>query len=89
MITQKESWLNPNVEIKNSKVQGKGMFAKTQIKKGEIVYIWGGIFKTKKVTNGAALLSYFLLCQDSFRKPHTLVCGRILSIQKSKTNHGL
>ena len=51
MITQKESWLNPNVEIKNSKVQGKGMFAKTQIKKGEIVYIWGGIFKTKKVTN--------------------------------------
>ncbi len=46
MIIQKKSWLNPNIEIKISKIQGKGMFAKKIIKKGETIYIWGGIFKT-------------------------------------------
>lgn len=52
MITQKESLLNPDIELKISKIQGKGMFAKKPIKKGEIIYIWGGIFKTGKEIEG-------------------------------------
>lgn len=52
MITQKDSWLNPYIEIRTSKVQGRGMFAKKQIKKGETIYVWGGIFKNGNEIKG-------------------------------------
>lgn len=38
----RETWINPKIEIRNSKLGGKGMFAIEDIKKGEKVVIWGG-----------------------------------------------
>ncbi len=35
-----DSWINPKAEIRNSKIQGKGLFTKSQFRKGEIVVIW-------------------------------------------------
>lgn len=36
------SYLNPKAEIRKSPITGQGGFAKTLIKKGELVAIWGG-----------------------------------------------
>jgi SET domain-containing protein len=44
----KESWLDSRIEIRSSSFHGKGMFALEDIKKGEIVVIWGGVFVTSK-----------------------------------------
>ena len=35
-------WIDPRVEIRQSPIQGKGMFASAPIKQGEVVNIWGG-----------------------------------------------
>ena len=35
-------WIDPRVEIRQSPIHGKGMFASAPIKQGEIVNIWGG-----------------------------------------------
>lgn len=36
------SWLNPNIEVKNTGNYGSGIFAKKNIKKGEKLAIFGG-----------------------------------------------
>lgn len=41
MITG-SSWLNPKLEVKKSKLQGKGVFAVENIKHGERIAIFGG-----------------------------------------------
>ncbi len=41
-----DSWINPKVDIRSSPLQGKGMFAKEPIKKGEVIVIWGGDYTT-------------------------------------------
>lgn len=38
----KEDWVSPKVEIKDSPLEGKGMFAKEPISEGEVVIKWGG-----------------------------------------------
>ena len=43
-----KSWINPKIKIRSSPIGGKGMFACRNIKKDEIVIIWGGNFVTKK-----------------------------------------
>jgi SET domain-containing protein len=35
-------WIDPRVEIRQSPIHGKGMFASAPIKQGEVVNIWGG-----------------------------------------------
>lgn len=42
------SWIDPRIEIKKSTIDGKGMFTKEIIKKGEVVIVWGGIVVTKE-----------------------------------------
>ncbi|MBI4020538.1 MAG: SET domain-containing protein-lysine N-methyltransferase [Candidatus Aenigmarchaeota archaeon] len=37
-----KSFLSPKVDVRNSRLGGKGLFAKTPIKKGEMVIVWGG-----------------------------------------------
>jgi SET domain-containing protein len=37
-------WINPRVETRPSPIHGKGMFASTPIRQGEVVNIWGGTF---------------------------------------------
>ena len=43
-----KSWISPKVELRSSKVQGKGIFAKENIKKGETIVIWGGEYTNAK-----------------------------------------
>ncbi len=44
----KESWINPKVEVRNSEFGGKGLFAKETIEKDEIVIVWGGTLMTEE-----------------------------------------
>ena len=41
-MTMKRSWLNPSLEVRRSTIHGKGIFAKSNIKKGERLVIFGG-----------------------------------------------
>ena len=41
-MSVKSSWLNPNLEVRPSKKNGQGIFAKTNLKKGERLAIFGG-----------------------------------------------
>jgi uncharacterized protein len=41
-----QTWNDPRIEIKKSPISGNGMFAREQIKKGEIVCIVGGMVMT-------------------------------------------
>ncbi len=43
----KKSWISPKVEERDSSFQGKGLFAKERISKGEVIVIWGGKFVNK------------------------------------------
>jgi SET domain-containing protein len=43
-----ESWMSPKVEIFFSPIQGRGMFAKEDIKAGEVVVVWGGSYVSKE-----------------------------------------
>ncbi|HCU70710.1 MAG TPA: SET domain-containing protein-lysine N-methyltransferase [Candidatus Moranbacteria bacterium] len=40
------SWMNPSLEIRDTNKYGKGVFAKEDIKKSEILTIFGGYVKT-------------------------------------------
>jgi hypothetical protein len=47
------SWIDPHIEIRPSPVHGLGSFARTAIKAGEVVTIWGGeIFTLADVAAG-------------------------------------
>ena len=43
---QKFSWMNQNLEVKDTKKYGKGVFAKKDIKKGETLFVMGGYILT-------------------------------------------
>lgn len=40
------SWMNPNLEIKETEIYGKGVFAKKNIKRDETLAIFGGYIKS-------------------------------------------
>jgi uncharacterized protein len=40
-------WLSPKVEIRRSKIHGRGTFARGAIVKGDVIAIWGGKYVTK------------------------------------------
>lgn len=42
IIASKKSWINPKIEIKNSPVSGRGMFALEKINVGEDILTFGG-----------------------------------------------
>jgi len=43
-----KSWIDPRVEVRSSIIEGKGMFAREPIKKGDVVVIWGGTLMTEE-----------------------------------------
>ncbi len=48
-------WFDPRLEVRNSKISGKGIFASKFIKKDEILMIWGGhIFTIQEIKEGKA-----------------------------------
>jgi len=67
-----KSYLLPKTKIKQSKIGGKGLFAISPIKKGEIIGIkWGHIFdkNTLKKIRGEIGDSYFQISDDFFIGP--------------------
>lgn len=50
-----DSWIDTRVELKDSTIEGKGIFAKNKIYKGETVIIWGGtLFNINDLLKGLA-----------------------------------
>ena len=47
-MTDKQDWLNPKIEIKDSPVEGKGIFALEDIPEGEKVVVFGGKYVTRR-----------------------------------------
>ena len=50
--------LNPDIEIKDSPINGKGVFSKKHIKKGEVIFKWQSKVLTK--TEASKLPAYEL-----------------------------
>lgn len=52
-------WIDPRIEVKPLTIHGKGMFATSRIRQGEVVIVWGGILmseeevRTSKVRPGS------------------------------------
>jgi len=42
------SWIDPRIETRPSPIEGFGMFAREQIREGEVVVMWGGGVLTKE-----------------------------------------
>jgi SET domain-containing protein len=42
------SWMNPGLEVRNTKVYGKGIFANKKIKKGDLLSVFGGYVRSIK-----------------------------------------
>ena len=62
-----KSILSPKVEIRNISLNGKGLFAKQDIKKGEMVFIKGGYLLTRKqIFSSGVINSYFPISDDYF-----------------------
>lgn len=52
----KKSWVSPKLEIRNSEIDGQGVFTKEKIAKGEVVIIWGGeVVTVDEFRNGNGL----------------------------------
>ncbi len=62
-----ESRLSPKVEIRDKSLNGKGIFAKEEIKKGEIVFIKGGHILTKdQIFSSGVINSYFPISDEYY-----------------------
>ena len=52
MKKEQQTFINPKLRIDDSNINGKGMFTKCDIKKGEILVRWGGTFvNERELTN--------------------------------------
>lgn len=61
-----KSIISDKVEIRESGINKKGMFAKANINKGEIVYIKGGHILSKKDLFSSAVINSYLPISDEF-----------------------
>lgn len=62
-----KSWLSNKVETRENSLNGKGIFAKEHINKGEIVFIKGGHILTRnEIFSSGTINSYFPLSDDYF-----------------------
>lgn len=43
----RQSWIDPRIEVRLSPTEGDGMFAREPIKVGEVVTVWGGVLFTE------------------------------------------
>jgi SET domain-containing protein len=61
------SRLSPKVEVRNESINGKGIFAKEDITKGEIVFIKGGHILTKdQIFSSGICDSYFPISDEYY-----------------------
>lgn len=62
-----KSILSDKVEVRNNGLNGKGIFAKEFIKKGEIIFIKGGhILTRKEIFSSGIINSYFPISDEYF-----------------------
>lgn len=61
-----KSFLSPKIEVRSSKVNGMGMFAKEDIKKGGIVFIKGGHILTRKEVFSSGIINSYLPIDDDY-----------------------
>lgn len=62
-----KSRLSNKVEVRNKSLNGKGIFAKEDIKKGEIVFIKGGHILTRnEIFSTGVINSYFPISDEYF-----------------------
>jgi uncharacterized protein len=52
-VYRKNAWISPKVEVRESQIHGKGMFARETISEREIVAIWEGKYNSKKEAHEA------------------------------------
>lgn len=61
-----KSFISPSIEIRSSRIHGKGMFAKEQIDKGKIVFIHGGHIVTKNELFYSETIGSYLPLDDNY-----------------------
>jgi SET domain-containing protein len=61
-----KSFISPKVEIRRSRLNGVGMFAKGDIKKGEIVFIKGGHVLTREQLFSSGIINSYLPIDDNY-----------------------
>jgi len=66
IMTQIKSRISPKIEIRESKINNKGMFAKASIKKGETVFIKGGHILTREELFSSATINSYLPISDDY-----------------------
>jgi len=67
-----KSFVSDKVEIKESPVNGVGMFAKESIKAGEITFVKGGhILRRKEMSSSGVISSYLPIADDLFLAART------------------
>ena len=67
-----KSYIIDKIEIKNSPIHGKGMFAKKKIYKDEIVFIKGGHILTKGQFFSSGIINSYLPIDDDYFLAATL-----------------
>lgn len=60
------SIISNKVEVRDSPIHGKGMFAKTDIKKGEVVFIKGGYILSKDEIYSNGIINSYLPLDDNY-----------------------
>ena len=60
------SVMSSKVEVRNSPIHGKGMFAKTNIEKGEVVFIKGGYILSKDELYSSGAINSYLPLDDNY-----------------------
>lgn len=67
-MTQRFSWMHPDLEIKEVPAKGRGVFASKDIEKGEVIIVTGGNILDKKAQNeyGAFCAFYNMDISEEF-----------------------
>ena len=66
------SWTDSRIEVRSSPIHGKGVFAKSNIQKGEVVAIWGGnLFTLEDIRAGKALIHSITAIGEGLFLGHT------------------
>ena len=60
------SIISNKVEVRDSPIHGKGMFAKKDIKKGEVVFIKGGYILTRDEFYSNGTINSYLPLDDNY-----------------------
>lgn len=61
-----KSYVSPKIEIRESEIHGIGMFAKAQIRRGEVVFIKGGHIVTRGELFSSAQINSYLPIDDDY-----------------------